>query len=137
MDSFKDIDSLRKGVAFMLNAVETIHKNNMPKSDVEKAKSFIVNNMANPITVKDVADHVNLSAEYFTKLFKRETGQNIKEYIALSKVSAAKEMLEHSSLSVGMIALELGYSYFSHFTQVFKKYENMTPSEYRSKHTGS
>lgn len=135
MDSFKDIDSLRKGVAFMLNAVETIHKNNMPKSDVEKAKSFIVNNMANPITVKDVADHVNLSAEYFTKLFKRETGQNIKEYIALSKVSAAKEMLEHSSLSVGMIALELGYSYFSHFTQVFKKYENMTPSEYRSKHT--
>jgi len=137
MDSFKDIDSLRKGVSFMLNAIDKIHKNNMPKSDVEKARSFIINNMTNPITVKDVAEHVNLSAEYFTKLFKRETGQNIKEYIALSKVAAAKEMLEHSSLSVGMIALELGYSYFSHFTQVFKKYEHITPSEYRSKYTNS
>lgn len=135
MDSFKDIDSLRKGVNFMLNAIDKVHKSNMPKSDVEKAKSFIANNITNPITVKDVADHVNLSAEYFTKLFKRETGQNIKEYIALSKVSAAKEMLEHSNVSVGMIALELGYSYFSHFTQVFKKYENMTPSEYRSKYS--
>lgn len=137
MDSFKDIDSLRKGVSFMLSAIDKMHKNNMPKSDIEKAKSFIINNMTNPITVKDVADHVNLSAEYFTKLFKRETGQNIKEYIALSKVAAAKEMLEHSSLSVGMIALELGYSYFSHFTQVFKKYEQITPSEYRSKYTNT
>lgn len=135
MDSFKDVESLRKGVSYMLNAIDSAQRHNMPKSDVERAKSYIVNNIANPITVKDVADHVNLSAEYFTKLFKRETGQNIKEYIALSKVTAAKEMLEHSNISVGMIALELGYSYFSHFTQVFKKYENMTPSEYRSKYS--
>jgi YesN/AraC family two-component response regulator len=135
MNSFKDTDSLRKAVSFMLNAIDDIQKNNVAKSDVEKAKSFIANNISKPITVKDVADSVNLSAEYFTKLFKRATGQNIKEYIARSKISAAKEMLEHSNISVSMITLELGYSYFSHFTQVFKKYEHMTPSEYRSKFT--
>ncbi len=135
MGSFKDVDSLRKAVSYMLSAIDDIQKNNASKSDVEKAKSFIASNISLPITVKDVADHVNLSAEYFTKLFKRATGQNIKEYIDQSKVSAAKEMLEHSNISVSMIALELGYSYFSHFTQVFKKYENMTPSEYRSRFT--
>jgi two-component system response regulator YesN len=135
MNSFKDTDSLRKGVSFMLNAIDEIQKDSVSKSDIEKAKSFIANNISNPITVKDVADHVNLSAEYFTKLFKRATGQNIKDYIARSKVSAAKEMLEHSNISVSMITLELGYSYFSHFTQVFKKYEHITPSEYRSKFT--
>ena len=133
MNSFKDTDSLRKAVSFMLNAIDDIQKNNVSKSDVEKAKCYIANNISNPITVKDVADYVNLSAEYFTKLFKRATGQNIKEYIARSKISAAKEMLEHSNISVSMITLELGYSYFSHFTQVFKKYEHITPSEYRSK----
>ena len=133
MDSFRDTDSLRKAVSFMLNAIDNIQKNSVSKSDVEKAKSFIADNITNPITVKDVADHVNLSAEYFTKLFKRATGQNIKEYIARSKVSAAKEMLEHSGISVSMIALEVGYSNFSHFTQVFKKYEHITPSEYRSR----
>jgi two-component system, response regulator YesN len=135
MNSFKDTDSFRKSVSFMLDAIDDIQKNSAPKSDVERAKSFIVSNISNPISVKDVADHVNLSAEYFTKLFKRATGQNIKEYIARSKISAAKEMLEHTNISVSMIALELGYSYFSHFTQVFKKYEHVTPSEYRSKFT--
>lgn len=135
MNGFKDTDSLRKAVSFMLNAIDNIQKNSVSKSDIENAKSFIANNISNPITVKDVADHVNLSAEYFTKLFKRATSQNIKEYIDHSKISAAKEMLEHSNISVSMIALELGYSYFSHFTQVFKKYEHMTPSEYRSKFT--
>lgn len=136
MNSFKDTDSLRKGVSYMLNAIDEIQKNSVSKSDVEKAKSFIASNISNPITVKDVADHVNLSAEYFTKLFKRATGQNIKDYIARSKVLAAKEMLEHSNISVSMVALELGFSYFSHFTQVFKKYEHVTPSEYRSKFSG-
>lgn len=95
-------------------------------------KSFIMENIADPITVKDVADHVGLSAEYFTKMFKRETGQNIKEFITLMKVEAAKDMLERTNLSVGMVALELGYSNFSHFSQVFRKYENITPSEYRA-----
>ena len=133
MNSFKDIPSLKKAVNFMLNAIDVIQKNSMEKSDIEKAKSYIANNISNSITVMDVANHVNLSAEYFTKVFKRATGQNIKEYISLSKVSAAKEMLEHSNMSISMVALELGYSYFSHFTQVFKKYEHITPSEYRNK----
>lgn len=80
-----------------------------------------------------MADYVCLSPEYFTKSFKKETGQNIKEYITWTKVEAAKDMLEHSNVPVGMVALELGYTNFSHFSQVFKKYENVTPSEYRSR----
>ena len=82
--------------------------------------------------MKDVADHICLSPEYFTKLFKKETGQNIKEYITVTKIEAAKDMLENSPIPVGMVALELGYTNFSHFSQVFKKYENMSPSEYRN-----
>lgn len=136
MNSYTDPDSLRKAVSYMLRQVEEIERKSLPKSDIEKAKAFISDNISDPITVKDVADHVCLSAEYFTKLFKRETGQNIKEYITLTKVEAAKDMLEHSNVPVGMVALELGYTNFSHFSQVFRKYEHMSPSEYRSKVTG-
>ncbi len=78
-----------------------------------------------------------LSAEYFTKFFKKVTGQNIKEYIILTKMEAAKEMLEQSSIPVGIVALELGYANFSHFSQVFKKYERMSPSEYRGRKLGN
>lgn len=133
MGSFSDADSLREAMTYMMRQVWRLREAQAPESDVEKAKSFISDNIANPITVKEVAEHVCLSAEYFTKLFKKETGQNIKEYIVLTKVAAAKDMLEHTDIPVGMVALELGFTNFSHFSQVFKKYENMSPSEYRGR----
>ncbi len=136
MDSYSDPISLREAMAYMMKQVKELGKATAPKSDIEKAKSFILENIADPITVKDVADYVCLSAEYFTKSFKKETGLNIKEYITWTKVEAAKDMLEHTTIPVGMVALELGYANFSHFSQVFKKHENVTPSEYRSRFSG-
>lgn len=133
MDSFKDVESLRKGVHFMLSTVDRVEIKNTDVGDVERAKQYIVDNLSLPVTVKDVADHVHLSPEYFTKLFKKETGQNIKEYIILSKLEAAKEMLAHTNISVSLISIELGYTNFSHFSQVFKKFEGVTPSEYRAR----
>lgn len=136
MDSYTDPASLRDAMTYMMKQVKELGRSKAPKSDIEKAKSFIMENIADPITVKDVADYVCLSAEYFTKSFKKETGLNIKEYITWTKVEAAKDMLEHTTIPVGMVALELGYTNFSHFSQVFKKYENVTPSEYRSRFAG-
>ncbi len=81
MDSYSDPSSLREAMAYMMEQVRELGKSQAPKSDIEKAKSYILENIADPITVKEVADHVCLSAEYFTKTFKKETGQNIKEYI--------------------------------------------------------
>ena len=136
MSSFSDPETMRVAVAYMMRQTEELEQTLAPETNIEKAKNFISENLSNPITVKDVADHVYMSPEYFTKLFKRETGQNIKEYITQTKIAAAKDMLEHSSIPVGMVALELGYSNFSHFSQVFRKYEDISPSEYRSKMTG-
>lgn len=133
MSSFSDPEALRSAVAYMLRQAEELEQGMAPSSNIDRAKSFISENLANPITVKDVADYVFMSPEYFTKQFKKETGQNIKEYITLTKLAAAKDMLEHSDIPVGMVALELGYTNFSHFSQVFRKYENMSPSEYRNK----
>ncbi len=133
MDSFKDVESLRKEVRFMLDAVDRIEAKNSEAGDVERAKKYIVDSISAPITVKDVADYVHLSPEYFTKLFKQQTGQNIKEYIISSKMEAAKEMLAHTNISVSLISIELGYTNFSHFSQIFKKHEDVTPSEYRAR----
>ena len=103
------------------------------KDDIQKAKIYILDHISNNLSVREVADHVHLSPEYFTKLFKKETGQNIKNYIMQQKVDAAKDLLDHSEIPVSLVALELGYTNFSHFTQMFKKFENMTPSEYRKR----
>ncbi|MEX1377239.1 MAG: helix-turn-helix domain-containing protein [Eubacteriales bacterium] len=131
MDGFKNVDAFKKSVNFMLHVLDTAQHESAPKNDVEKAKTYIVTNLSKNLSVSDVADYIHLSPEYFTKLFKKETGQNIKHYIMKTKVEVAKNLLENSNISVSMVALELGYDNFSHFTQIFKKYENVTPSEYR------
>ena len=84
-----------------------------------------------PILVTDVADQVNLSSEYFSRQFKKETGLSIKDYIIQAKVDAAKDLLARSDIPVSLIALEMGYDNFSHFTQIFKKICGVTPSDYR------
>lgn len=92
--------------------------------------------MSKNLTVKDVADYIHRSPEHFTKVFKAATGVNIKNYILQLKLDVAKDLLATPNVPVSMIASEVGYDNFSHFTQIFKKYENITPSEYRKKVLG-
>lgn len=136
MDSFKSTDSLKRSIEFVMNALEGAVREKLPQNEVQKAKTFIMNNISRNISVKDVADYVHLSPEYFTRLFKKETGQNIKNYIMQVKVDVAKDLLSNPGISVSLVALELGYNNFSHFTQMFKKIENVTPTEYRQRILG-
>lgn len=131
MDGFKDIPSIRASVNFIIPAIASFSAGKDEKDDVQRAKDFILSNIAQNLSVKDVAEYVHLSPEYFTKLFKRETGQNIKNYMLQVKVDAAKDLLGNPNIPVSVVALELGYNNFSHFTQIFKKFENITPTEYR------
>lgn len=134
MNSFKDVKSLKKGISFIINAIVNASSADESKNDVQRAKEYILANISNNISVKDVADYVHLSPEYFSKLFKKETGENVKNYILRIKVDAAKDLLENPNIPVSMVAAEVGYSNFSHFTQMFKKHEDITPSEYRKQY---
>lgn len=131
MNSFKDVKSLTKGISFIVNAIAIASLAEDTKDDVQRAKEYILANISNDISVKDVADFVHLSPEYFSKLFKKEMGENVKNYMLRIKVDAAKDLLENPNIPISMVATELGYSNFSHFAQMFKKREHLTPSEYR------
>ncbi len=120
----------------MAEALERLENNDSEEDDIKKAITFILNNVNRDLTVKEVADHVHRSPEYFTKVFKKETGQNIKTYITQVKLDVAKDMLSNPNIPISLISCEIGYTNFSHFTQMFKKYENMTPTEYRKAKLG-
>lgn len=137
MDGFKNTKALRDSVLFIIPTIAAFSGQKSKKTDVQMAKDYILNNLSQNISVKDVADYVHLSPEYFTKLFKKETGQNIKNYILQVKVDIAKDLLANPSIPISMVALDLGYSNFSHFTQMFKRFENVTPTEYRKNLTGN
>lgn len=98
---------------------------------IEEALNYINSNMNKNMSRTEVAHAVNLSEEYFSRLFKQETGDTFKDYILMIKMEAAKELLSNTQLSIGIIASKVGYSNFSHFSQMFRNYTGKTPQEFR------
>ena len=98
------------------------------------AIDYIRAHVQEPLTVENVAGALSVNSSYLSKLFKKEMGRSISEYIRDSKIEIAKHMLRHLDDTSLQIANYLGFSSQSHFIQVFKKQTGMTPEEYRKKH---
>lgn len=77
------------------------------------------------------ADQLNLSANYFGDLVKKETGQSAHEYIQSKLIDVAKEKIFDRRKTVNEIAYELGFRYPQHFSRVFKQRVGYSPNEYR------
>src|SRR6476660_2936153 len=77
------------------------------------------------------ANELNLSANYFGDLIKKETGKTAQEYIQTKVINVAKERIFDQSKSVSQIAYELGFKYPQHFTRLFKQRVGQSPNEYR------
>jgi AraC-like DNA-binding protein len=77
------------------------------------------------------ASELNLSANYFGDLIKRETGKSAQEYIQTKVIDVAKERIFNYNKSVSEIAYELGFKYPQHFTRLFKQKAGQSPNEYR------
>lgn len=94
---------------------------------------YISENYRRDIGINDISEHVGLSYSHVRKIFKDELGENIIEYINKLRVKEAKHLLSNTNLCIKNIANDLGYNNDQSFTRFFKKYEGITPGEYRSK----
>jgi AraC-like DNA-binding protein len=75
------------------------------------------------------AAQLNLSANYFGVLIKKETGISAQEYIQLKIIDVAKERVFDHDKSISEVAYELGFKYPQHFTWLFKQKVGYTPNE--------
>jgi AraC family transcriptional regulator, transcriptional activator of pobA len=82
-------------------------------------------------SVAHCAGELNLSANYFGDLIKKETGKTAQEYIQAKLIDVAKEKIFDQTKSVSQIAYELGFKYPQHFTRLFKQKVGHTPNKYR------
>ncbi|OQP49035.1 transcriptional regulator [Niastella yeongjuensis] len=79
------------------------------------------------------ANELNISANYFGDLIKKETGKTAQEYIQSKIIEVAKEKIFDPSITVNEIAFDLGFKYPQHFTRLFKQRTGVSPNEYRKR----
>jgi two-component system, response regulator YesN len=109
------------------------HNRSESSALIEKVKSYIRTHLST-VTREEIASYVFINSAYLSRLFKKETGQSLVEYIIGMKMNRAKLMLTETNVKIGEICDELGYENLSFFAKTFKKQVGLTPQEYRKRY---
>ena len=99
--------------------------------DISKAAQFIRDQVADRITVNDVANHVHLSARTLNRKFQEHFGSTPEQEILRVRMEWAKSLLRDTSLGVREISEKIGYSTPEYFIRAFRLSAGMTPKQYR------
>ena len=97
-----------------------------------EARAFIVDHYREDLRLKDIADHVKLSAYYLERLFKQETSETPRVYLEKIRVDRAAHLLRCSECSNLEVCYEAGFRTPSNFYKAFKRHHGCSPGEYRS-----
>lgn len=98
---------------------------------VRQAMQYIHQHYDGDLRVKDIAAAVNVHPNYLHRIFKRQTGESVLEYITRYRVEKAKMLLAQADIPITEIADYVGMNTRQYFSSVFKKRTGSTPVEYR------
>ncbi|AZN39849.1 response regulator [Paenibacillus albus] len=101
---------------------------------IAKVQSFIHENLHTELTRDDIAASVYRNPAYLSRLYRKETGNSLSDYITEIRIERAKRCLIETNDKVSNIAEEVGYVHFSYFAKLFKKMTGLSPQEYRKMH---
>lgn len=105
-------------------------KNN---SRIRTAIDFIDNHYAEEIHVDEVAEAVFVSKFYLCKLFKKNLGQTVIQYVHDVRLGHARKLLEESDYSISQIASMVGFNDFNYFSRIYRRKMCETPSQTRNR----
>ena len=108
-------------------------QNKRSKGIIGEIKKFIEEHYSENITVQTLAEEFYLTPNYISMLFKKETGENFKDYLTKIRIDKAKALIQDPLFKLYQVAESVGYKDPDYFTKVFKKYTGVTPSEYRER----
>ncbi|MGT2749788.1 GH39 family glycosyl hydrolase [Streptococcus orisasini] len=101
------------------------------KGQIEDLKFYIDNNFEKDIKLSDLAEQLYITEQYLSRVFKEQNGIGISEYLIKRRLSKVRQLLLETQDSITDIAFSAGFSNINSFNRVFKKYQGMTPSQYR------
>lgn len=94
---------------------------------VMKILNYIEEHITETLTLTTLSAYVNLSKEYTSYIFKKETGKTLTTYVNERKLLFAKELILNEKMSLQDTAAYLGFENYNYFSTLFKRYMNTTP----------
>ncbi|QGQ99865.1 response regulator [Paenibacillus psychroresistens] len=104
---------------------------------VQEITDYLQKHYFEEISLVDVSTRFHIEPSYFSKLFKAVTNENFIEYLTRLRMEKACELLSSTEQKINEIAELTGYENQRYFSQVFKKFTGLTPSEYREAQEGN
>lgn len=121
----------------LLNTRTDSVKDSSRKQMVENALVYINEHFSEPLSLDLIAQNANLSPYHFTRVFTAETGFTPHQYLIATRINSAKFLLKTPEMTIKEIAFSSGFNSESSFCSTFRKWEHMTPSEYRIQALGA
>ncbi len=101
---------------------------------IGRARAFIEERHSEPLSLEEVAKQVNISAYYFSRVFRKSIGMTFTEYLARLRVEKVKQLLLNPGKRVSEAAFEAGFQSLSQFNRVFLRIAGESPTTYRDRH---
>ncbi|MCL2659103.1 MAG: helix-turn-helix domain-containing protein [Acidobacteriaceae bacterium] len=105
-------------------------------AQVCRAKEMLASNLNGDLLVADIAQECDISRQRFIREFRKATGCTPLQWLQQSRVDRAKDMLKNTSLPIGKIALQCGFTDTRHFEKVFASLAGTAPAAWRQQIRG-
>lgn len=113
------------------SAIETHGEKQAPEEIVESAARYISENLGNEdLSVNKIAEKMFLHPVYLNRIFKKEKGTSVGQYIISERMNLAAALLMEGRLNANAVAEQVGYKSYSNFNLAFKKTYNCSPTQY-------
>ncbi|ACS99367.1 response regulator transcription factor [Paenibacillus sp. JDR-2] len=133
-EAFASIGKLRK---WSLNALAKLREGtahdakNARSQYVQKIRDYVDKHLHLDVSLRALADYVNLHPTHLSKIYKLETGEGISDYVASVRMERACHLLKATDKKIYEISADIGYLDPAYFIKVFKRQFDVTPQEYR------
>ena len=102
-------------------------------SILTEIRHFIKTHLDQELSRKQIAEHVCMSQDYVSRIYRQATGMQLSEYITQVRMEEARCLLKTTTDPIGEIAYKVGYFNVAYFSRVFRIRNGETPQEYRAK----
>jgi AraC family transcriptional regulator len=112
------------------------HRGGLGSARLRRIKEFVDAKIEDELTLCEMAQAVELSTAYFSRMFRKSTGESPHQFLLRQRVERAKEMLRSADARVIDVAVACGFKSQQHFAQVFRHLCGASPTEYRQEFLG-